>query len=208
MKTHPNCSLLRIRLSMIAFLVAVLALECSCLLPKSLVIKRRMRESPTSHQWNIRNRQCSRSTIEMRDRSSSYWFQVGDTVRVVSSDIEKGGVNLQNRVGKVIETWEKCDVDPTCCCAEQVDPNMAVRVEFEGSLSEDHEATSSSFNHYFAESELEKQVDDNASSQSIPFDGQSCVAFKLDHLKMGQQAQRLAVFESSRDDSNNASILE
>jgi hypothetical protein len=26
----------------------------------------------------------------------------------------------------------------------------------------------------------------------------SCVAFKLDQLKMGQQAQRLAAFEASR----------
>ena len=30
------------------------------------------------------------------------------------------------------------------------------------------------------------------------FDGMSSVAFKLDQLKMGEQAQRLAAFEASR----------
>ncbi|KAG7339385.1 hypothetical protein IV203_006495 [Nitzschia inconspicua] len=149
----------------------------------------------------------------MRDRSSSYWFQVGDTVRVVSSDVTKDGINLFRRVGTVMETWEKCDVDPTCCCAEQVDLNMAVRVEFEGTLFQDHEPTttttttsSSSFNHYFSESELEKVVAEKKTTgqtSSLPFDGRSCVDFKLDRLKMGQQAQRLAAFETSRRNNNN-----
>lgn len=49
----------------------------------------------------------------MRDRSSANWFNVGDSVRVVD-DVMKAGTNLRGRVGTVIETWEKCDVDPTC----------------------------------------------------------------------------------------------
>eukprot|EP00536_Pseudo-nitzschia_multiseries_P014684 jgi/Psemu1/39767/gm1.39767_g len=91
-------------------------------------------------------------SISMRDRSSSYWFSVGDTVRVVE-DVVCGSsssgsssptsstststtttttttTNLRGRIGTVVETWEKCDVDPTCCCAEQVDTDMAVRVVF------------------------------------------------------------------------------
>lgn len=32
----------------------------------------------------------------------------------------------------------------------------------------------------------------------LPFDGMSCVAFKLDRLQMGQQAQRLAAYEASK----------
>jgi len=60
------------------------------------------------------------SLIVMRDASASYWFQVGDSVRVME-DVQKAGVSLKGRVGTVCETWEKCDVDPTCCCAEQVD---------------------------------------------------------------------------------------
>mmetsp|Transcript_2170 Transcript_2170/g.4710 ORF Transcript_2170/g.4710 Transcript_2170/m.4710 type:complete len:226 (-) Transcript_2170:578-1255(-) len=89
----------------------------------------------------------SSSSLSMRDRSSSYWFSVGDTVRVVedvfcggggssnkngNTNAKKKKKNLKGRTGTVVETWEKCDVDPTCCCAEQVDTNMAVRVAFAG----------------------------------------------------------------------------
>ena len=41
-------------------------------------------------------------------------------MRVVD-DVEKAGINLRGRVGTVKETWTKCKVDPTCCCAEFVD---------------------------------------------------------------------------------------
>jgi hypothetical protein len=85
---------------------------------------------------------------------------------VIVDDVEKSGVNLQRRVGRVTETWEKCDVDPTCCCAEQVDLGMAIQVEFPGPLSGcDHVdsdgdgASESSFSHYFAEEELIRWVD-------------------------------------------------
>lgn len=170
----------------------------------------------TSTQWLCRSRvvvwgrqqgSSSRSaaaisSLTMRDHSASYWFQVGNQVKVVD-DVAKNGINLKHRTGKVVETWEKCDVDPTCCCAEQVDTGMAVRVEFQGTEAE--ETQEGSFYHYFAEEELLQIKEDSSEQQSsentnsvVPFDGMSCVAFKLDHLKMGQQAQRLAAFEASR----------
>ena len=159
----------------------------------------------------------------MRDLSASYWFSVGDSVRVVADDVEKAGVNLQDRVGKVVQTWEKCDVDPTCCCAEQVDPNMAVRVEFEGTEA-DPTMAGTSFMHYFGEAELIKvkhaskattvpftltfspfqsfkqearqglflhnQEDEEAKDESLPFDGMSCAAFKMNHLQSASQTPR------------------
>jgi hypothetical protein len=64
--------------------------------------------------------------LTMRDRSASYWFQVGDTVKVVD-DVVKAGSNLRERQGVVVQTWEKCEVDPTCCCAEQVSSLMTDR---------------------------------------------------------------------------------
>lgn len=134
----------------------------------------------------------------MRDRSASYWFQVGQGVQVVD-DVTKAGSNLRNRIGKVVETWEKCDVDPTCCCAEQVDTGMAVRVEFQG--TEREESGGGSFYHYFAEDELEKVEEPTSiveADSQVAFDGMSCKAFKLERLQMGQQAQRLAAFEASR----------
>ncbi|GKY95164.1 hypothetical protein MPSEU_000479900 [Mayamaea pseudoterrestris] len=92
-----------------------------------------------------------RSAMIMRDISASYWFQVGDSVRVVE-DVFKAEHNLKGRVGIVRETWEKCDVDPTCCCAEQVDINMAVRVMLESSGKDGGDA----LEHHFAEAELVK----------------------------------------------------
>ena len=98
--------------------------------------------------------------MEMRDASASYWFQVGDQVKVVE-DVMKAGSSLRNRRGKVVETWEKCDVDPTCCCAEQVDLGMAVRVEFQDEVSDGGSGNlkignCTSFFHYFGEEELVK----------------------------------------------------
>ena len=98
--------------------------------------------------WNQYNSNCNHnSAMTMRDSSASYWFRVGDTVRVTQDVYKANNINLKNRVGTVQETWEKCEVDPTCCCAEQVDTNMSVRVMF------DDDGT---LEHYFAEEELIK----------------------------------------------------
>lgn len=130
-----------------------------------------------------KRQQTSTNSLQMRDASASYWFQVGDRVKVIE-DVWKdhNTVNMKGWTGKVIATWEKCEVDPHCCCAEQTDPNLAVRVYFE---AQDDRS-------YFAESELDKVTTIEA------FDGMSCTAFKLGQLKMGEQAQRLAAFEASR----------
>lgn len=68
-----------------------------------------------------------RTIVQMKDASCAYWFNVGDKVKA-SSSVVKAGIELKGRVGVVMmNTWEKCDVDPTCCCAEFVDDNFAVR---------------------------------------------------------------------------------
>eukprot|EP00977_Amphora_coffeiformis_P019001 scaffold6844_cov173-Amphora_coffeaeformis.AAC.2 len=146
---------------------------------------------PTSSSASL-----SQQSLQMRDASASYWFQLGNSVRVVD-DVDKAGHNLKDRVGKVVETWEKCDVDPTCCCAEQVDLNMAVRVEFPGTEA-DKRVEGESFYHYFAEKELEKVQD----TTTAAFDGMSCKAFKLDVLNLEQKPRRIASFEPSRPDDD------
>lgn len=92
----------------------------------------------------------------MGDHSSATLFEVGDTVKVIE-DVIKAGDNLRGRIGTVIETWEKCDVDPTCCCAEMVDEGLSVHVKF-NAKNEDEDVLSASdtFIHYFAESELQE----------------------------------------------------
>lgn len=154
----------------------------------------------------------------MRDASAAYWFSVGDTVEVVEDVWKSQHYNLRGRIGVVRETWEKCDVDPTCCCAEQVDPNMAVRVEFAGTESNPHEPESS-FLFYFGEQELCRVVDniqkkkeeeeeedptgeeeeESVVVEQLPFDGMSCKAFKLEQLEAQRNAAAAAAKESNKD---------
>lgn len=136
----------------------------------------------------------------MRDASAAYWFRVGDLVKVTEDVFVKAGtMNLRGFCGNVVETWEKCDVDPTCCCAEQVDTGMAVRVAF-ASNNDDDDASNSSFLHYFAEAELLKVENDAVDNEksTLPFDGMSCTAFKLDQLKVGSKPRRIASFDPTQ----------
>ena len=153
--------------------------------------------------------------LSMRDRSSSDVFDIGASVKVTKS-VLKGGIDLKGKVGKVIENWTKCEVDPTCCCAEQVDLGMAVLVEFDGSVDGGSFIPKGEiFTHYFGEDELDPvrieeaqlfQSNSVPSDQQIPFDGLSCKAFKLERIKMGQQARRLASFEGDNRNRNEDSI--
>lgn len=100
--------------------------------------------------------------LQMTDKSCSYWFHVGDMVQV-STSVRKAGFDLKGRIGKVTETWEKCSVDPTCCCAEFVDENFAVTVRFEGKLDPNNYSQGGfilgideNFTHHFNEDELVK----------------------------------------------------
>ena len=97
------------------------------------------------------------------DHSSATLFEVGDTVTVID-DIMKGNRNLNGMSGQVTFTWEKCDVDPTCCCAEWVDEGLSVHVKFNVDDENNKEEGESlfandTFIHYFAESELVKKKD-------------------------------------------------
>ena len=144
----------------------------------------------------------------MTDHSSATLFSVGDTVTVIE-DVLKAGKNLRGLSGTVIETWEKCDVDPTCCCAEFVDENLAVHVRF-NAVEDNDFFGNDTFVHYFAEAELAKKKEEEcaevqggegSAASTTAFDGLSCTAFKLDKLKMGEQARRIANFEESRNET-------
>jgi hypothetical protein len=94
-------------------------------------------------------RKCKSSLMTMRDRSASYWFTKGDKVKVIEDvfmNSNQQKTNLRNKEGIVVETWEKCNVDPTCCCAEQVDTNYAVRVLFNNNTNDANNATTTAQN--------------------------------------------------------------
>mmetsp|Transcript_20858 Transcript_20858/g.62230 ORF Transcript_20858/g.62230 Transcript_20858/m.62230 type:complete len:185 (-) Transcript_20858:11-565(-) len=90
-----------------------------------------------------------RGVVRMRDSSAVTWFKEGDRVRVTESVLSRGE-DLLGRVGTVTQAWEKCEVDPTCCCAELADENAALHVELEA------EGGSPARLYYFAEHELSK----------------------------------------------------
>lgn len=145
------------------------------------------------------NTSASRSSlVVMKDKSSANVFSVGDRVRV-ADNVEKAGINLRGRVGTVKETWTKCEVDPTCCCAEFVDDGFAVHVSFDRVAATDGPITAEdTFVHYFAERELIEEKEEENDAPAVAFDGMSCQAFKLNQLKMGEQAQRIAAYEASK----------
>mmetsp|Transcript_24675 Transcript_24675/g.52607 ORF Transcript_24675/g.52607 Transcript_24675/m.52607 type:complete len:223 (+) Transcript_24675:85-753(+) len=139
----------------------------------------------------------SATRVYMGDHSSATLFLIGDTVKVVE-DVMKAGKNLKGRTGTVIETWEKCEVDPTCCCAEWVDEGLSVHVKFDVNGEDENVLFGNdTFVHYFAESELQEEK-----QTQVPFDGMSCKSFKLDRLRMGKQAKRIAAFEESQKETS------
>lgn len=109
------------------------------------------------------------SLLVMKDVSASTSLKIGDVVIVVD-DVLKAGINLRGKQGVVVETWEKCAIDPSCCCAE-VDRSMAIRVEFPTNTTNitatvNEGATSSSFEFHFAEEELWKSPDSKGTGSS------------------------------------------
>lgn len=151
-----------------------------------------------------------RSSLYMRDTSMSYWFTVGDQVQVTKDVFmtttnqndgdNRNRINLRHRIGIVLETWEKCDVDPTCCCAEQVDTNMSVYVQLRSDVDPNKDVTTN-VRYYFSEDELMKinpledrnEVEsshNNNNNNNVPFNGFSCVAFKSNLIKQNQQQPR------------------
>jgi hypothetical protein len=59
----------------------------------------------------------------------------GDRVEVTSDVHIKGGVNSIGMQGTVIDTWEICETDPACCCAELTDTGYEVTVKLDHSTS-------------------------------------------------------------------------
>ena len=57
--------------------------------------------------------------LAMKDASMVTQFAEGDLVRVACPKVARKGSKLGGLHGRVVETWEKCEVDPTCCCAER-----------------------------------------------------------------------------------------
>ena len=98
----------------------------------------------------------------MRDHSTVTEFADQDRVEV-TVELSARGSSLKGMVGTIASTWEKCEVDPTCCCAELGMEEASVEVVFHApdagerfdrfTLS-DEERARGSFSAYFSPEEL------------------------------------------------------
>lgn len=92
----------------------------------------------------------------MRDGSTAaVFFNVGDRVKIIR-DVpvtNDQGLRLSTlgMEGVISEIWEKCEVDPHCCCAEQ-SFDAPFRVDF---ATMNSTSTSISFYGLFAEEEID-----------------------------------------------------
>lgn len=98
----------------------------------------------------IRSRRPARFALVMKDRSMVSYFQEGDLVQVSCDDVRRQGSALAGFCGVVTDAWVKCEVDPHCCCAEQVEDSHAVTVGFKFAQF------TQGYSYLFAEAELRK----------------------------------------------------
>ena len=85
---------------------------------------------------NLVRYRSTHKLLVMKDGSTaSGYFNVGDIICVdadvfhLSADGKK--FSSKGLVGTVVEIWEKCEVDPHCCCAELAH-DAPFKVEFKG----------------------------------------------------------------------------
>ena len=93
--------------------------------------------------------------VVMLDSSSSAWRD-GDRV-VVATSVRAQGRDFLGERGTVVDSWEKCQEDPHCCCAELADDGVAVTVRFDDGVVT-----------YFADDELRRApLDDNNNKADV-----------------------------------------
>ena len=106
-------------------------------------------------------RRESRSSIIMKDSSTaSVYFSIGNKVRIVK-DVFHTPHNMTSfsslgMEGVICSVWDKCEVDPFCCCAELA-YDAPIEVKFAGSR---YDPSKESWNAHFALDELETYRDE------------------------------------------------
>lgn len=98
------------------------------------------------------------SKLTMRDGSTATtYFSVGDSIRVIT-DVwhhppSRPSFNSFGLIGVVVDIWEKCEVDPHCCCAELAF-DAPIEVKFEG--IESYPTTTNSWTAHYSCDEIER----------------------------------------------------
>ena len=99
-------------------------------------------------------------SITMRDGSSAaVYFQIGDMVKitadVIHSPKNKPAFSSKGLEGRIKDIWEKCEVDPHCCCAELA-TDAPIEVEFNNDL---YYESGGIWTGHFAADEIQQVID-------------------------------------------------
>ena len=95
----------------------------------------------------------------LKDASiASAFFKVGDRVQVCADVFHRDSIgaifNSRNLIGRISEVWEKCDVDPHCCCAELAF-DAPIKVAFESKEIE-HKFGEKVWSTFYSVTEIQK----------------------------------------------------
>ena len=104
--------------------------------------------------------QSSVKLLFMRDGSTaSTYFDVGDKVRVVMDVWHKprtqAPYSSKDLEGVILSVWEKCEVDPSCCCAELAF-DAPIEVQFHGNQ---YDANAHTWTAHFALNEIQRIIE-------------------------------------------------
>ena len=95
----------------------------------------------------------------MRDGSTaSTYFDVGDKVRIVMDVWHKpqtqAPFSSKDLEGVILSVWQKCEVDPSCCCAELAF-DAPIEVQFQGNQ---YDANARTWTAHFALNEIQRII--------------------------------------------------
>lgn len=129
-----------------------------------LPIVQQLRSSfSTNCRANCRAKTIDRSSaLSMKDSSTAdAYFQVGNRVRVIAN-VQHNPINSEKfssygYEGIVTSVWEKCEVDPHCCCAEMAfDAPIEVTFTNNKGVTATEDTTEGSWKAYYALDEIVK----------------------------------------------------
>lgn len=120
-----------------------------------LLLLQLMTSALAFQQMKLAAQYSKKNSILMRDGSTaSVFFAIGDKVRIIK-DVWHHPKSLPSftsikMIGTVCDIWEKCEVDPHCCCAELAF-DAPVQVRFAGSQ---YDADTDNWTAHFALDEI------------------------------------------------------
>ena len=121
---------------------------------------------PVATAWHVGRRPIvvwQHRSMHMRDGSTAaVYFQIGDRVKITEDVMHRPKdmpvFSSKGLEGRIKDIWEKCEVDPHCCCAELA-TDAPIEVEFENDLYYGSGQNGGIWTGHFAADEIQKVSD-------------------------------------------------